>query len=82
MGWILFIDEDGKHCAWPDAVTRLSPDVTGEGIKLQCGNAGAMPAESPQHTNDFEQALMWVEEDIGGEEGVEDDEGQKSDEEL
>jgi hypothetical protein len=66
MGWILFIDEKGAHCAWPDAITRMSPIADGDGIVLEAGTKSSTPQETPQHTNDFEQAVMWVEEDVEG----------------
>lgn len=77
MGWILFIDEKGKHCAWPDAITRMSPIEEGDGIVLEAGTKSTTPMETPQHTNDFEQAIMWVEEDV--EEGADEETPEEDD---
>ena len=36
------------------------PVVQG-GEDVNCGKTKSLPAESPSHTNDWEQVLMWVE---------------------
>lgn len=77
MGWILFINEDNKPCAWPDESTMVKMSKNEEVI-LACGKNKSLPAERPQHTNDWEQVLLWVEGDDGEvvqEPGFEDFEG-------
>ena len=66
MGWILFLEEDGRgkptpH-AWPDATTRIT--VQGDGYRLSSGGAGANVAiidtDEVEHTLDFQQVMMWL----------------------
>jgi hypothetical protein len=60
MGWILFLNEDEKPCAWPDESTMIGINKDDE-VMMTCGKSKALPAESPSHTNDWEQVLMWIE---------------------
>ena len=65
MGWILFLNEEEKPCAWPDESTMVEISKGGE-VMLTCGKHTALPAESPQHTQDWQQVLYWVEGDLAG----------------
>lgn len=62
MGWILFVNGYGKPCAWPDGSTKVEMDRKNEAVLLSCGKKQFLLAARPQHTNDWEQVLMWVEE--------------------
>jgi len=60
MGWILFLNEDEKPCAWPDESTMVGVSEKDE-VYLECGKKKSFPAESHGHTNDWDQVLMWIE---------------------
>jgi hypothetical protein len=67
MGWILFLmgDENDRPtpCVWPDATTRIT--VQGDGYRLSSGGGGGasvavIDTDEIEHTNDFQQAMMWL----------------------
>jgi len=67
MGWILFLEENGRGKAtphaWPDATTRIS--VQGGGYRLSSGggtgsNATVIDTDEVEHTLDFQQVMMWL----------------------
>lgn len=61
MGWILFLEEkknDSIPHAWPDASTCITGNMAA-GYKLSCGDTSIM-AEEVEHTNDFQQVMMWL----------------------
>jgi len=60
MGWILFLNEDEKPCAWPDGSTTVGVTNDDE-VVMTCGEMVSLPAESPEHTNDWQRVLDWVE---------------------
>lgn len=81
MGWILFLEEEeerGKPIphAWPDAQTRIT--VQGDGFKLFSGSAATGPAvietDEIEHTNDFQQVVMWLHPEDEEEGSAEEDE--------
>jgi hypothetical protein len=78
MGWILFLEEDGRgkptpH-AWPDAQTRIT--IQGDGFRLSSGSAvsgqAVIDTDEIEHTNDFQQVIMWLRPEDEEEEPVED----------
>jgi len=70
VGWILFLEEDGRgkptpH-AWPAAQTRIT--IQGDGFRLSSGGGGGsaqavIDTDDIEHTNDFQQVVMWLRPD-------------------
>lgn len=68
MGWILFFEEEEERSkpiphAWPDASTRIT--AQNDGFKLSSGggvgsSVVVIETEEIEHTNDFQQVMMWL----------------------